>query len=1126
MDSFDTVKTLARKKHTEMRAKSGGAVTASALLTSARTSERITTRSVPPDHPLLVGGDGALYRDTCSIYISTEASPEEAAYIEAHEFGHLWIETPADPVVVPRGYDSGAPEEPTPLGLYRVEAYSAQELRERYANVFSREFLLPREEARRWFLEGGYSAIEISRELGIPIGLVYQQLAIALLLPEIPDRNEESDTKEKPGLDSSQKIAAEHDGTPLLVEAGPGTGKTRTLISRVEHLLSRGVPAPSILILTFSNKAAQEIRERIAVSTPKAAAELWAGTFHAFGLELLRKFGHLVDIEEPVRLFDQADALALLEQELPNLGLDHYLRLHEPLLELRHILSAISRAKDEVFSPADYAAAAVRMQAAALNEEERLKADKAAEVAQVYDYYERKMRAAGVVDFADLINRPIEILCRHSEVRDEIRAQYRHVLVDEYQDINRASALLLKELAGDGARLWVVGDARQSIYRFRGAAPINTRDFEKDYPTGERKALAVNYRSKKQIVDLFGAYADRMKVGRGLGSALNAQRGDGAEAVDCHIAADGNAEVAGIAATIRKHREKGIAYRDQAVLCRSHGNLEKIALGLEQAGVPVLYLGDLFERPEVRDLLALLSFVAEPHRGGLYRVATLAPYRTPIADVRTFLVYAAAIEKTPLSALAEVDSVDGLSDEGLSALLRLGADLRSVTYKTGPGVFLCDFLFNRSTLLRACIAGDTAADQQRRLAIHQFLQFAIENDKPGDSDPKRKLLDWVRRLEVFGDERALREPPTAVAGIDAVRLMTVHASKGLEFRVVHLPTLGAGMFPLRWQGERCPVPHGMLTTVVADDHKEEEECLFFVALSRARDHLSLSRAERYSDRQNSNTSEALKTIARFLPRSPEGAPTWTVRFSSSSNVRVREDLGVPTREHDGRDIDVYLNCPCRYLYQVVLGLSGSREDNGYVRFHRAVYKILRWMNEQTADIQKSVNLLEKFDVHWTEIGPVDHPLEPLYRAAAERILIQAGGRSLTGIRVAEILNATIDGHTIRLQVDEIESGCRGSFVVRRLRTGRPSKTPDHRTLHALMAEAGKQTLGPGGRFELQYLTTNEAVEISFARVMDSRLNKCREALAGIAAGYYPAIPNNREDCPRCPQYFICSAIPE
>lgn len=496
-------------------------------------------------------------------------------------------------------------------------------------------------------------------------------------------------------------------------------------------------------------------------------------------------------------------------------------------------------------------------------------------------------------------------------------------------------------------------------------------------------------------------------------------------------------------------------------------------------------------------------------------------WRTPLADVRTLLAHATAKEKTPLVALADVETLAGLSPAGRTTLARLRSDLHGAGFKTGPGQLLCDVLFERG-LVRDYLSGDAAADQQRRLAIHQFLQFAIEYDRPGEGDPKRRLLGWVRRLEVFGDERALREAPAAVEGIDAVRLMTVHASKGLEFEIVYLPTLGKGFFPLSWSGQVCPAPDGMLSTTAEDDHAEEEECLFFVALSRARDHLSLSRAQRYSDSRRSNPSPALEAIAAHLPRTPDSDPTWTARLPAPHVNGSRSDLKRAAREHDGRDIELYIDCPRRYLYQAILGLSGSREDNGYVRFHRVLYRVLRWMAEQTSLVTADA-LRAETDARWAETGPTDDPLQPLYRDSAAKILDRANARSREGIRFGETLTATIGGHAISLSVDEIEKDGR-SFVIRRLRTGKVPKKQDHRVLHALMVEAGKQAFGAGGKFEIRYLSSDDAVPISFARVMADRLEETKAAIAGLAAGEYPPIPS--DDCPRCPHYFICQAVPD
>ncbi|QOZ07502.1 ATP-dependent helicase [Bradyrhizobium sp. CCBAU 51765] len=1122
MDSFGAVRKLAREKHDAMKARAAGASSATALLAQARIAANAKVQAVPAEHPLLAGGDGALHRSgaTPSVYVSNELAPDMAAYVEAHEFGHFWIETPIDPAVVARGSDPGAPEENSPTGIRRVEAYSPQELRERFANVFAREFLLPTPEARRLFMLGE-SAKQIADEVGVPLGLVNQQLAVALLLPESPEKTKKA--SDAPDLDPSQKEAAEHEGSPLLAEAGPGTGKTRTLVARIEHLLAKGVPPAGILVLTFSNKAAREIKERIATTSADAAAEIWAGTFHAFGLEFVRKFGHLEGIREPVKLLDQADQLQFLEGELTNLKLDHFLWLSEPAFALRHILGAIARAKDEVFSPEKYADAAERMGRAADHDEKRiLRAQKTAEVAGVYRYYEDRLRAEGIVDFADLINRPIEILRNHPEIRDEIRGQYLHILVDEYQDVNRASALLLKELAGEGKTLWVVGDARQSIYRFRGAAPTNTTNFEKDYPNAKRKALAINYRSRKQIVDAFVTYADQMEIGRCRGNSLEAKRGLGTAPVNFNVARDREGEIAGLAAIINQYRAQGRDYRNQAILCRGHSYLQKIAAGLEAAGVPVLNLGDIFEREEVRDLLSLISFVSEPHRAGLMRAATLPRYRMMLSDVQKFLAVADEMDKTPLAALKALDAMPDISSDGKKALHQLRVDLDAIGFKTGPGQMLFDLLFERG-LVRDYLPGVTPADQQRRLAIHQLLQFAAENDTSGQTDPKRQFLDWIRRLAVFGDDRSLRELPAAVDGIDAVRLMTVHLSKGLEFDVVHLPGLGRGMFPLSGGGGSvCPAPDGMLETPVEDSKAEEEECLFFVALSRGRDHLSLSRAERYNERGVSKPSLALEAIASHLPRPPNSAPTWTTTLPARAQDPLRPDLKVDGREHDGRDIETYDECPRRYLYQVVLGLSRSRQDNGFVHFHRTVYRVLRWLSQQTGAVD-AAQIKAEFDARWAETGPVGNPLELVYRTSAEQMLERERHRSRSGIRIAETVSVNVGGHSVRLEIDEIEQTGR-NLIVRRLRTGRAPSTPDQRLLHALMLEAAEQTLGGKGNFRIRYLSTDDEMPVKLDGVMQDRLERASAALSGLGQGAFPAKPS--DDCPRCPHYFICRAVPD
>lgn len=1121
MEGFDTVRILARARHENARATADGIATAAALLDGATRLTEIDRQAVPEDDPLLCGAEAILDPSVPAIFYKNTVSPKQAAFYQAHEFGHHWLDSAAGGCTG-ADLDELMPEERIPLGIQRVEGYGPRERRECQANVFAREFLLPCCEARRLFVEERLKALEIAEQIGVPLGLVHQQLAYGLFVPE-PETTAEPDHT-SPGLDDSQREAAEAEDRPHLIEAGPGTGKTRTLIARVVWLLGQGIDPATVLALTFSNKAAEEMRERVALAAPESAAAIWAGTFHAFGLELLRKYGNLLGLPPDVRVVDPSDALLLLEDALPSLPLDHYLRLYEPAFVLRDILTAISRAKDELVGPAEYLAFGEAMLASAADDAARETAERVIEVAQVFARYEELLESEHVVDFADLIVKAIALLREHLEVCAAVREQYAHTLVDEYQDVNRASGVLLKLLAGDSKNLWVVGDARQSIYRFRGASPVNIRAFETDFPGAKRLPLGKNYRSQTPIVRLVEAFAPQMRASAGgLPAKWESQRGDQGGQILMEVAADLPAETAGLAREIVKRREQGISYRNQAVLCRSHTNLARFAAGLEAQGVPVLYLGDLFERPEIRDMLALLSFTCEPERGGLLRVAGFPEYAVPLEDVRAVLAFARKQETNPLDAIRRLDDIPELTASGRRGLARLAEHLADVHPGTPPAVLLFDYLFTQSRYLNALLGDESVALQQQRIALFQFLQFAVEYKTAGDGNPRHKLLQWIRRLETFGDERQLRQMPAAASGIDAVRLLTVHASKGLEFDAVYLPALGTSMFPVNPQYNPCPPPAGMLTEDPKDSHAEEEECLFFVAMSRARDALCFSRAERYGSARKA--SPLLGKLAAHLPRSPEASPGWqeieTTALVGAPLEHLARDLSV----HAAEDLDQYIRCPLAYLYQRVLDLSGARDDNAYIQFHRAVYAVLRWMarlpGEDTVTLAAA---LEQLDAAWEKIGPVDHPYAPVYRNAAVSIIERAVARRAG---VTELIEAEWEierpGGRIKLRPDHVEVTAEGT-IVRRLRTGRPPKKIDD-GIYALYHVGAQQAYG-AARIEALFLTTDEAVEVPMSeRMIRNRLEKYDAAIAGIRAGDFPALPNDRM-CPRCPQYFICPGLPD
>ena len=1124
MSHWDEIRRRARERRSAVLGAAGGDPSAESLLAAAERLTDFERIGLPTGDSLLDGAEAALDHDMQRVWFNRDVEPDLARFYQAHEYAHLWLH-PEQGDQPESGLDPEAVEEPMPVGVNRVEGYGPEELREREANVFAREFLLPTDVLSQWYGAGRVGAIEIAERLGLPKGLVMQQMTRALLTPEITPTLLSSGDTDQGCLDPSQEEAAHAERGPLLLEAGPGTGKTRTLIGRIVFLLEQNVPPTSILALTFSNRAAEEMRSRVAEANPEDASHIWIGTFHAFGLELLRKYGSHLGLPSRIGVLDPSDSIALLERMLSNLNLDHYQNLYDPALYLRDIMAAISRAKDELVGPNRYAELADRMldQAAASDEIER--AERAIEVAGVYREYQQALDRESLLDFGDLIFKSVSLLRRHTEVRDTLRSTYRHVLVDEYQDVNRASGLFLKEVAGAGAGLWVVGDTRQAIYRFRGAAPTNMQRFAEDFPGAKIRSLKYNYRSQPAIVNAFAGLAPKMRASRGGPSFTRwePKRSDSGGRVLMEIADDLTAEAEGIAKEIERQRASGIPYSQQAILCRSHTNLGRVGAELENLAVPVLYLGNLFERPEVRDMLSLLSLTCEPDGRGLVRMARFPEYEVPLDDVLTLLELASERSMPFPDALGMAETSTAISTQGREGLALLARHLHGMRH-VGPWTLLTYYLFERSRYLDTPLGDQSVAGQQLLLALYQFLQFTHEQRPaaPGEAtDAKLRLLRYIRQLEIYGDEKQLRQLPTWADDIEAVRLLTVHASKGLEFRAVYLPILGRGWFPARRQGQPCPPPEGMIASD-NDDHDEEEECLFFVGLSRARDVLCLSRARRYGA-QNSNPSDLLDRIAGLLPGNPSGPVTWP--STTPAPVVVAEPT--PANEPFAvEDLEVYLRCSRQYFYESVLGLNRRREDSGYVEFHRCVYRVLRWMAEERASgnpVDEAAALAYLAEV-WQEQGSEEHPYKELYRTSAVNLVERAARRPYTsqGSATRPTWEVSVPLGLIRFTPDHVEVLDDGSEVVERLRTGRPTKSEVGKDIYALYVTAA-QAAEPRVRRSVQvrYLSADHVDLIDLQPgPIKTRLNHYNEAIKGILNQDFSPQPSDRI-CPRCPHYFIC-----
>ena len=1079
----------------------------------------ITVETCAPGAALLDGGRAYFDPDLPLIVHETEGSPFDQAFLVAHEIGHAELGDGEEGPEPATYIDPARTSEAAPVGMDRVVDYSRRQRREVQMDLFARELLLPRSVAFDLHVAQGQTCSNIAARLGAPFEVVAQQMLDALLLPAFPVVAA-ADPVEIP-LNEKQRAAAAHRGAAFLLQAGPGTGKTRTLVERVESLLDEGVDPRRILLLTFSNKAAGEMAERIAQKRSQEAAALCIGTFHSFGLDILRRFNDRCELPQDPRLMDRTEAVEMLENEFPRLGLTHYRNLYDPSQTVTDILAAVSRAKDEVVGPQAYLALAQAMLAAASEPAAIEIAEKAAEVARVYVRYEELKATTGSVDFGDLVMQPVLLLERDEAVRTQLQDDYDHVLVDEYQDVNRSSVQLLTALKPTGENLWVVGDAKQSIYRFRGASSFNMARFgREDFPGGVRDSLDINYRSTSEVVGVFSTFAATMSAADGP-AALEADRGPGGASPEVITVSDGSLLTSALVDSIEQFRAAGFRYRDQAVLCRGNDRLSDTGQELERAGVPVLFLGSLFERTEIKDLVALLMLLVDRRAMGLIRSACWPEFAMTLEDaVRVF----ERLRGAEVQPGAWRHGAPDVTLAGQAALAALSAALDGFDATAQPWTVLATLLLDRTRLAARIASSSSVPDQAQGIAIWQFMNF-VRVQPNAQGLPIQRLADRVRRLLRLRDDRDLRQLPAAAQGIDAVRLMTIHGSKGLEFPVVHMVGVNQDSIPGAIRPSKCPPPIGMVTggqgspdEIARAAHNEEQECLFYVAMSRARDRLAFYGA-------TTKSSGTSRPLSRFLDRigavSQRPVTPLTV-LPPAPDVAHIPVVFTGTPRFSSEAVGLYESCGRRFLYTHLLQVGGRRSMSAFMLMHEAIREVYRKVVAQGAAStgQCEALLAEAFVSH----GLHDHGYVEDYRAMASTMLgyfLESRAGALAEAPTA--LRITFNNHEVEVTPDEVlvRNGVR---TLRRVKTGHASSQEGKDVGAAAFVLAARAAF-PNAVVELVYLADAEAKPLVLsAKELSNRQVKLGNILRDIQGGNFRAEASDMT-CPNCPAFFVCGALP-
>jgi DNA helicase-2/ATP-dependent DNA helicase PcrA len=669
------------------------------------------------------------------------------------------------------------------------------------------------------------------------------------------------------GLNPSQAEAVLHEGEALLIFAGAGSGKTRVLTHRIAHLLESGRARPhEILAITFTNKAAGEMRERVEILVGPEARRMWVATFHSACVRILRADHDAAGLKSTFSIYDTADSQNLMKLVMKELDID------PKKFTAKAILNRIGTFKDELIDPAT-ALAATEMAS-------RFSIEHAA--GRAYGEYQRRLEAANAVDFDDIIVKTVRLLQDNPDIARRYRERFRHVLVDEYQDTNHAQYVLVRELVGPAddaslppGELTVVGDADQSIYAFRGATIRNILEFEKDYPRAHIVRLEQNYRSTQNILSAANAVISNNQgrppknlwTDSGAGERIRGFSGD-TEQEEAKFIAD---EIA------RLIREEDVAPADVAVMYRANAQSRAIEERFMRADVPYKVVGGtrFYERKEIKDALAYLSAVVNeaddvamrriintPKRGiGDTAVEGIDRLRRELTTADAPVSFGAALRR------AEEAGLQARAVRAINDFVSLMDDLRALAEDNGPAGVL-DAIADRSGMLSAYRASDDPQDASR---VENLMELVSVGREFSEENPDGTLPDFLEKVALVADADQL---PDADGGGGVVTLMTLHTAKGLEFPVVFLTGLEDGTFP-HMRSIESGSPKDM----------EEERRLAYVGLTRARERLYLTRAEMRS----SWGAPQYFAASRFCEEIPAELIEWTRSEQSMASLRARTE---------------------------------------------------------------------------------------------------------------------------------------------------------------------------------------------------------------------------------------------
>lgn len=643
-------------------------------------------------------------------------------------------------------------------------------------------------------------------------------------------------------LNPSQRRAVERTEGPVLILAGAGSGKTRVLTTRIAHLIDKGVQPANILAITFTNKAANEMRERVEETVESDTKDMWISTFHSCCVRILRKDINKIGYNRSFVIYDAADQVTLIKDCLKELNIS------DKAFEPKTVISYISDAKDKLKSPKQY-------------KDDCAGDPRMSKIADIYSLYQDRLKRNSALDFDDLIIKTVELFKKNPEVLDYYRSRFRYIMVDEYQDTSMAQYEFIKQLAMGHKNICVVGDDDQSIYGWRGADIRNILEFEKDYDDVFVVKLEQNYRSTQVILDAANhVISNNIERKR---KKLWSEKTEG-EKIKIELAENELEEGRFIAETIiDKVQGEGRKYSDCAVLYRANAQARPIEDALNRAGVPYnIYGGTKFyERKEIKDLIAYLRIIANPQDDiSLKRIINVPRRGIGLRTIEKIEDRASLKQESMYSVLLDIDSNSEISTKAkkqINGFVDLVGTLRAIK-EVYPVSKLIEKVLDSTGYIyeleeemkknQNSMNGKYEEAQDRIDNLNEFISIALEFENSDDENLEDKSLETFLTSVALTSEATEDEEPNRVS------LMTMHTSKGLEFPVVFITGMEEGLFPI-----------SRAIKSMKDSDIEEERRLCYVGITRAREELYLTMTEKRT--LYGKTNHAIQS--RFIEELPD-----------------------------------------------------------------------------------------------------------------------------------------------------------------------------------------------------------------------------------------------------------------